>query len=136
MRSLGELEDAIMDCLWAEDRSMRVREVVDALHPERQPAYTTVMTVMDILYRKGWLQRERDGRAWRYRATGSRGDYTAELMQQALSTSEDRSAALSQFVAQMSLADAALLRHALDAASAEAAPSESASKRRRGAERP
>jgi len=135
MRPLGELEDAIMDCLWAEDRPMRVREVVDALGPERQPAYTTVMTVMDILYRKGWLQRERDGRAWRYQATGSRGDYTAELMQQALSTSEDRSAALAQFVAQMSLADAALLRQALDAATAEAAPSDAAAKRRRGARR-
>ncbi|MDT4926496.1 MAG: hypothetical protein QOG01_4209 [Pseudonocardiales bacterium] len=135
MRPLGELEDAIMDCVWAEQRPMRVREVVEALGPERDPAYTTVMTVMDILYRKGWLQRERDGRAWRYRATGSRGDYTAELMQQALSTSEDRSAALSHFVAQMSLADAALLRQALDAASAEAAPSESPSKRMREAKR-
>jgi predicted transcriptional regulator len=135
VRPLGELEDAIMDCVWAGQQPMRVREVVEALSPERHPAYTTVMTVMDILYRKGWLQRERDGRAWRYRATGSRGDYTAELMQQALSTSEDRSAALSQFVAQMSLADAALLRQALDAAAVEAAPSEAPSKRTRGARR-
>jgi predicted transcriptional regulator len=135
MRPLGELEDAIMECIWAEHRPMRVREVVDALGPERQPAYTTVMTVMDILYRKGWLQRERDGRAWCYRATGSRGDYTAELMRQALSTSEDRSSALAHFVAQMSLADAALLRQALDAASAEAAPSETPSKRAPGARR-
>lgn len=135
MRPLGELEDAIMDCIWAEQRPMRVREVVEALGPERQPAYTTVMTVMDILYNKGWLQRERDGRAWRYQATGSRGDYTAELMSQALSTSDNRSAALVQFVAQMSLADAALLRRALDAASADTAPPEKPAKRTRRARR-
>lgn len=122
MRPLGDLEAAIMDRLWTEQRPMLVRDVVDALAPQRQLAYTTVMTVMDILFRKGWLRRERDGRAWRYQATGSRGLYTAELMQQALSTSEDRSLALAQFVAQMTLADAALLRRALDSASAEAAP--------------
>jgi predicted transcriptional regulator len=101
---------------------MRVRDVVDALAPDRQLAYTTVMTVLDILHSKGWLQRERDGRAWRYHATGSRGQYTAELMRQALSTSDDRSTALVHFVSQMSLADAALLRQALDRAGSEAPP--------------
>jgi predicted transcriptional regulator len=111
-----------MDRLWTEQRPMLVRDVVDALARERQLAYTTVMTVMDILHRKGWLQRERDGRAWRYQATGTRAQYTAELMRQALSTSDDRSTALAQFVAQMSLNDAALLRQALDAASSEASP--------------
>ena len=122
MRPLGDLEAAIMDCLWDEPRPMLVRDVVDALAPHRQLAYTTVMTVMDNLHGKGWLQRERDGRAWLYRATGSRGQYTAELMRQALATSEDRSSALAQFVAEMSMADAALLRQALDAATSDAAP--------------
>src|SRR3954453_2769371 len=122
VRPLGDLEAAIMDRLWTEQRPMLVRDVVDALARERQLAYTTVMTVMDILHRKGWLQRERDGRAWRYQATGTRAEYTAELMRQALSTSDDRSTALAQFVAQMSLTDAALLRQALDAASSEASP--------------
>src|SRR4051812_6349859 len=105
-----------MDRLWTEQRPMLVRDVVDALARERQLAYTTVMTVMDILHRKGWLQRERDGRAWRYQATGTRAQYTAELMRQALSTSDDRSTALAQFVAQMSLNDAALLRRGRGAA--------------------
>ncbi len=35
------------------------------------------MTVMDSLYRKGWLRREGDGRAWRYERTGSWSGYTA-----------------------------------------------------------
>jgi predicted transcriptional regulator len=122
MRPLGELEAAIMDKIWTGDRPVLVRDIVEALQPDRPLAYTTVMTVMDNLHRKGWLRRERDGRAWRYEAVGSRSLYTAELMKDALSTSDDRSTALAQFVAQMSLADAALLRQALDAASADVAP--------------
>ena len=39
--------------------------MVDDLRSDRQIAYTTVMTVMDNLYRKGWLRRHLDGRARR-----------------------------------------------------------------------
>jgi predicted transcriptional regulator len=39
--------------------------MVDDLLEDRALAFTTVITVMDNLYRKGWLRRERDGRAWR-----------------------------------------------------------------------
>jgi predicted transcriptional regulator len=128
VRPLGELEAVIMDRVWIGERPVLVREIVEWLQPDRPLAYTTVMTVMENLHRKGWLRRERDGRAWRYEAVGSRSHYTAELMKDALSTSEDRSTALAQFVAQMSLADAALLRHALDAASADVAPTAPAKK--------
>src|ERR1700733_12004293 len=76
MRRFGELEAVIMDRLWDWGRPALVREVVDALHDERGPAYTTVMTVMENLYRKGWLRRERDGRAWRYAPAGARASYT------------------------------------------------------------
>jgi BlaI family transcriptional regulator, penicillinase repressor len=69
-------------------------------------AYTTVMTVMENLYRKGWLRRHRDGRAWRYEPTGSRSGYTAALMSDALATSADRRTALTHFVLQMSPAKA------------------------------
>jgi predicted transcriptional regulator len=90
--------------------------MVDDLHAERGLAYTTVMTVMDNLHRKGWLRRERDGRAWRYEPTGSRSSYTAALMNDALATSADRRTALAHFALQMSPHDAALLREALDQA--------------------
>jgi predicted transcriptional regulator len=69
---------------------------------------------MENLDRKGWLRRERDGRAWRYEPTGSRSRYTAALMNDALDTSADRRTALAHFVLQMSPHDAALLREALD----------------------
>ena len=76
VRGFGELEAAIMDQVWLAGRPVLVREVHDGLRPEREPAYNTVLTVVEILYRKGWLAREKDGRAYRYRATASRADYT------------------------------------------------------------
>ena len=116
MRRFGELEAVIMDRLWERDRPMLVREVVDALHDDRALAYTTVMTVMENLCRKGWLRRERDGRAGRYEPTGSRSSYTSALMNDALATSPDRRTALTHFALQMSPNDAALLREALEQA--------------------
>ncbi len=120
MRQLGELEAVIMDRLWGRGRPALVREMVDDLRPERPLAYTTVMTVMENLHRKGWLRRERDGRAWRYEPTGSRSGYTAALMNDALGTSADRRTALAHFALQMSPHDAAVLREALDQARGEA----------------
>jgi predicted transcriptional regulator len=120
MRQFGELEAVIMDRLWAWGRPALVREMVDDLRPDRTLAYTTVMTVMENLYRKGWLRRERDGRAWRYEPTGSRSAYTAALMNEALGTSPDRRSSLAQFVLQMSPHDFRLLQQALDQASGQA----------------
>jgi len=119
MRRFGELEAVIMDRLWEQGRPMLVREMVEELRGERPLAYTTVMTVMENLHRKGWLRRERDGRAWRYEPTGSRSGYTAALMNEALTTSSDRRTALAHFVLQMSPHDAELLRDALDRARPE-----------------
>ena len=116
MRQFGELEAVIMDRLWQWGRPALVREVLDDLCQDRPLAYTTVMTVMENLHRKGWLRRHRDGRAWRYEPTGSRSAYTAALMSNALDTTADRRTALAHFVLQMSPNDAALLQQALDQA--------------------
>jgi predicted transcriptional regulator len=116
MRRFGELEAVIMERLWERGSPALVREILDDLSGDRALAYTTVMTVMDNLHRKGWLRRERDGRAWRYEPTGSRSGYTAALMNEALETSADRRKALSHFALQMSPHDAAVLRQALDEA--------------------
>ena len=119
MRRFGDLEAVIMDRLWKRGRPMLVREMVEDLSADRPLAYTTVMTVMDNLHRKGWLRRERDGRAWRYEPAGSQSGYTAALMSDALGTSSDRRTALAHFVLQMSPHDAALMREALDRARPE-----------------
>src|SRR5256886_17293507 len=97
MRRFGELEAVIMDRLWERGRPTLVREMVEDLREDRALAYTTVMTVMDNLYRKGWLRRERDGRAWRYEPTGSPAGYTPALMDHALATRADRRTAAAPF---------------------------------------
>jgi predicted transcriptional regulator len=116
VRQLGELEAAVMDRLWSWDRPTSVREVLDDLNRERDLAYTTVMTVMDNLHRKGLLARDRDGRAYRYRPAASREEYTAELMEAALAAGGDRTVALLRFVDRMDRAEVVALRKALDAA--------------------
>ena len=125
MRQFGELEAVIMDRLWEWGKPALVRELVDDLRKDRPIAYTTVMTVMENLHRKGWLRRERDGRAWRYEPTGSRSSYTAALMNDALATSADHRTALAHFALQMSPHDAALLREALEQALGEPKADES-----------
>ena len=71
MPVFGDLEQAVMDVLWASPAAMSVRDVQAALAHDRELAYTTVMTVMDRLAKKQQLQRELAGRAWKYRPTYS-----------------------------------------------------------------
>ncbi len=116
MPGFGDLEAAIMDAIWSADEPLTVRTMVDQLNQERTLAYTTVQTVTEILYRKGWLQREKEGRAYRYWARRSREDYTAGLVDEALSVAPDRTAALVRLFRQMGPGEASELRAALDAA--------------------
>lgn len=102
VRGFGELEAVIMDRLWSWGGTATTRDVVDDLQPDRSIAYTTVMTVMDNLYRKGWLVRERDGKAWRYQPKATREEYSAGLMHEALENSGDAAVAFARFVEQMS----------------------------------
>jgi len=115
MRGFGELEAAIMDRLWVRGEPATVREVLTDLRQRREIAYTTVLTVMDNLYRKGWLRREPAGRANRYAPVSTREEYVAQMMGEALDDSGDRAQALLHFVGQMTMDDAAALRSALSA---------------------
>lgn len=95
MLGFGELETQIMQRLWALGRPATVRELHDDLSATRRSAYTTVMTVAGNLYRKGWLRRERVGRAWRYGTALSREEYLARWMREVLDDVQDREAVLS-----------------------------------------
>jgi len=110
---LGELERAIMDVLWDSTELLTVRQVGLRL-TNRDLAHTTVMTVLDRLAKKGFARRERDGRAWRYRAAANREAYVTELMLHALDQTGDRSAALASFARRVSDAEAEVLRRALE----------------------
>ncbi|MGI9157398.1 MAG: BlaI/MecI/CopY family transcriptional regulator [Marmoricola sp.] len=100
MRQLGQLEAVVMARVWSADDPVLVREVLEDIQRGRDIAYTTVMTVMDNLHRKGVLSRERDGRAYRSRAVRSREEHTADLMEEVFATTGDKTVTLMHFVQQ------------------------------------
>jgi predicted transcriptional regulator len=112
-RPLGDLERLVMEQLWAADGPLTVREVHERLAGTRELAYTTVMTVLDRLAKKKLTERERDGKAWRYKAAAPRAEMAADLMMDALDRAGNRREALVLFVDQVSDEEAALLREAL-----------------------
>lgn len=68
---LGPLEQRVMDLLW--DQAPRsVRDVAESL--DEPLAYTTVMTTLDRLFRKGLLSRDKAGQAFVYAPVLSRAE--------------------------------------------------------------
>ena len=68
-QQLGPLEQRLLEALWAR-RSATVRELVEDGY--QNLAYTTVMTTLDRLFKKGILTRLEEGRAFRYAPRFSR----------------------------------------------------------------
>ncbi|WP_314820212.1 BlaI/MecI/CopY family transcriptional regulator [Arachnia propionica] len=66
MMARGELERQVMVLLWRAGEPLTVADVQGLLIRDRDLAYTTVMTVLDRLAKKGLARRERRGRAWYY----------------------------------------------------------------------
>ena len=62
-----EFEIAVLAALWSL-KEATVRQVVDEIaeHYELEYAYTTILTVLRQLYRKGWVRRKKAGHAHRY----------------------------------------------------------------------
>ncbi|MGA9566997.1 MAG: BlaI/MecI/CopY family transcriptional regulator [Candidatus Korobacteraceae bacterium] len=69
---LGPLELVVMEAMWSFGPSF-VRDVVGRL--DRKLAYTTVMTTLDRLFKKGMLVREMTDRAFMYSPKVSREDW-------------------------------------------------------------
>lgn len=115
VRGFGELEAVVMDRVWEREPagSTTVRDVFERLVAERHIAYTTVMSTMDNLHSKGWLARERQGKAYRYWATLSREEHSARLMRDALDGGGRPDLVLSHFVDQIGAEESARLRAAL-----------------------
>jgi predicted transcriptional regulator len=72
-QTLTEAELPIMDVLW-QRRSATVGDVADALVKEKPVAYNTVLTLMRILERKGYVRHTKDGRAFVYQPVVERGE--------------------------------------------------------------
>ncbi|GII70926.1 hypothetical protein Sme01_34020 [Sphaerisporangium melleum] len=103
----------VMDRMWSYRRPASVRDVLEDLRQERQIAYTTVMTVMDNLHKKGLLRREQVSRAYLYEATASKEAYTAELMRSTLANGGNRAATLVHFLERLTPEEAEALEAAL-----------------------
>ncbi|MGH3997950.1 MAG: BlaI/MecI/CopY family transcriptional regulator [Pseudonocardiaceae bacterium] len=110
VRGFGELEAVVMDRLWSGEGTTSVRAVFEDLRQQREIAYTTVMSTMDNLHRKGWLARERNGKAYRYWPTLTREEYSARLMRDALDSGGNADLVLTHFLEQITAEESTRLQ--------------------------
>lgn len=97
--------------LWSSDQAMTPAEVRQAL--DQRLAYTTVMSTLSRLYRKGLVTRTARGRGYAYSAAVREDDHTAHAMAELLRRRNDRAAILSRFVSSLNAEDEALLQQLL-----------------------
>lgn len=114
MRTLGDLEAAVMDVIWQSEEPLTVRQVLEQVRRNPPLAYTTIQTVMDNLHKKDVLKRRREGRAFLYWPVKQRADFTADLMNELLTDSGDRSMTLLRFVDKVSRSELRRLKKALN----------------------
>lgn len=114
VRQLGDLEAAVMEHLWSAGSPLTVRDDVLTRLDRQPPLAYTVLTVINNLHRKGFLEREREGRAFRYHPTKDRAQHTADVMHELLSDSGDSAVTLLRFVDRMSPDEVARLKQVLD----------------------
>jgi len=91
-RQLGPLEERMLEGLWTRG-SATVRELVEGDYEDL--AYTTLMTTLDRLFKKGLLTRSEEGRAFRYAPRFSREELHREVASNALRQLLDASPASS-----------------------------------------
>ena len=111
-RPMGSLEAAVLEQLWAHPDGAIPAEIMEDLDADL--AYTTVMTVLSRLWEKGLAHRERQGRAYVYRAAVSEAELAAQRMRAALDRVADRPATLSRFISGLSKKDERLVRRLLE----------------------
>jgi predicted transcriptional regulator len=80
---LGELESAVMEILWTQSQQT-VNEVEERLRNKREIAHTTVLTTLDRMYRKGYLTREKEAKAFVYAPRYTRDEFERMLAQEVL----------------------------------------------------
>lgn len=107
---LGKLESELMDRLW--DRpEISVRDLQAEIGSRL--AYTTIMTTLDRLYKKGLLNRKKVGKAFIYAPVMTREEYrdrqTEHLLNLVLQDNQDSNAVLSCFINVVSESDKNML---------------------------
>lgn len=79
--TLTTQELAIMKVVW-DLGTPTVRDVYEALRAKRRIAYTTVMTMMNILEGKGYLKKDTADRAYRYRPARARQAVVSSMVRE------------------------------------------------------
>jgi BlaI family penicillinase repressor len=79
--TLTPQELALMKIVWEKGPST-VRNVYEAVLEDRHIAYTTVMTMMSVLERKGHLRKEAEGRSYRYHPVRTRGQVVGSMVRE------------------------------------------------------
>jgi len=77
------LEMACLNALWQLGEG-NVEDVRKLISPERPLAYTTVLTLLDRLSRRGAVSRRKEGRGFRYKPTADRDKLRQIALQQLL----------------------------------------------------
>jgi predicted transcriptional regulator len=80
---LGDLEADVMSLLWQQP-NQTVIEVEQRLRRKREIAHTTVLTTLDRMHRKGYLTREKTGKAFIYAPRFTREEFERGLAQEVL----------------------------------------------------
>lgn len=75
----GELQHEIMAIFWRGNQNKTVREVTFCLNKKRTVAYTTVLTIMTRLVKKGWLARFDQKQPYQYQARYSESNFYRSL---------------------------------------------------------
>jgi predicted transcriptional regulator len=113
-RERGQLEAEVMRILWSHEDAIGARVVQESFGDEHVPAYTTLLTVLDRLQKKGEVVRiATSPRKVRFRPTRSDGERAGAAMLSVLESTGDREEALARFADHLTARDAEMLERAL-----------------------
>lgn len=79
MKTLGDLEKEVMDIVW-EQKECTARDVLNKLGKKHNLAYTTVATMLQRLYDKGFVKRKGDRLGYIYTPTLSKELYSKKVV--------------------------------------------------------
>ncbi|MEV6986462.1 BlaI/MecI/CopY family transcriptional regulator [Sphaerisporangium sp. NPDC051017] len=113
-RRAGQLEAQVITILSTSDRPLTTGEVLERLGAPAGLTYSTVITTLNRLTKKGAATRERDGKAFRYRAIADAASLVAAHMNRLLAEETDRASVLRRFVSGLEPGDEKILRSLLD----------------------
>lgn len=114
---LGSLQSEVMELIWVRGEAT-VAQLVEAIGKRRAVSYTTVLSAVQKLEKKGWLKHRSEGRAYVYRAAREKTDVGGSKLRELLSTafSGDPRLLLSSLLDETRLSDSDLaeLRSLID----------------------